>query len=281
MHVCRYLDAAEAAVEVAVTSGTIEIAIGVDATVHSSTDPLMGAADDDTDGTNLGGWGGLNSHVTIHCRAASWVDGVPHVTHEPVTTEKNHLKPVLVSVAVNVSGAPSTSTRVTVDVIDATGAVVTSCTVLAPRAGVVVCNCTVPQAMLWDPETPTLYTARVAVVGASDSVDDEVETRFGIRTVTRDGPRFLINGRPLFLPGYGDDAVYVTLDVVVCHHHHHHRHLRRCRHPFFLQSLPRPPPRSLSTITTMLVSSPQPPHPPSPLLLLEVSRTPSLSPPRR
>jgi hypothetical protein len=55
-------------------------------------DALMGAADDDTDGTGLGGWAGLNGHVSIECRPPIFIDGgvgnivPPHVQHPPVTT---------------------------------------------------------------------------------------------------------------------------------------------------------------------------------------------------
>jgi hypothetical protein len=51
----------------------------------------MGAQDDDTDGTNLGGWAGLNGHVAVECRPPLYIDsGVanivpPHVQHPPVT----------------------------------------------------------------------------------------------------------------------------------------------------------------------------------------------------
>ena len=52
----------------------------------------MGACDDDTDGTGIGGWAGLNGHVAIECRPPVFIDGgvgnivQPHVQHPPVTT---------------------------------------------------------------------------------------------------------------------------------------------------------------------------------------------------
>lgn len=41
------------------------------------SDALMGAADDDTDGTGLGGWAGLNGHVSIECRPPVFIDVSP------------------------------------------------------------------------------------------------------------------------------------------------------------------------------------------------------------
>eukprot|EP00038_Savillea_parva_P019806 m.28947 g.28947 ORF g.28947 m.28947 type:complete len:1040 (+) comp4562_c0_seq1:52-3171(+) len=205
-----YLDSAEAVIPTAVAHnpGGFELAVGIDASVHASVDPLMGAEDIDTDGTNLGGWGGLNSHVTIECRPPVWIAGVPHVTHAPVTTA-NHGGPVTVSIAVNVTGAEASSgATVTVTIVDSQGKVGGQGTTAHPVTvpAVVKVNCTVANAMLWDPETPTLYWAQVAV--STESSHDNTTVQFGIRSITTDGYKFRVNGRPLFLTGYGDDSVY-------------------------------------------------------------------------
>ena len=52
----------------------------------------------------------------------------------------------------------------------------------------------------WTPDTPALYKM-VASVGGNQQV-----SRFGLRTLRVEGPNFLLNGAPLFLRGYGDDA---------------------------------------------------------------------------
>ena len=64
-----------------------DIEVTLDGGRNPAIDPLMGAVDDDTDGTNLGGWAGLNGHVAIECRPPIYIDGgvanviPPHVTH--------------------------------------------------------------------------------------------------------------------------------------------------------------------------------------------------------
>ena len=52
-----------------------EIEITMDGDRNDQIDGLIGAADLDTDGTNLGGWVGLNSHLRHYCRPAVHIDG--------------------------------------------------------------------------------------------------------------------------------------------------------------------------------------------------------------
>lgn len=63
----------------------------------------------------------------------------------------------------------------------------------------------VANAKEWSPESPVLYTVRVALV--DDAGRDEHAARVGFRTVTTGGPnneRLLLNGRPIFLSGVLD-----------------------------------------------------------------------------
>jgi hypothetical protein len=53
---------------------------------------------------------------------------------------------------------------------------------------------------LWSPADPNLYNLQVSLADASGVVDSYT-TRFGFRTFTVDGSRFLLNGRPFWLRG--------------------------------------------------------------------------------
>ncbi len=64
-----------------------------------------------------------------------------------------------------------------------------------------------PQARLWSPSEPYLYTAQVALEDGADRLDAKA-VRFGMREFKVEGGKFLLNGRPLFLRGYGDDCIY-------------------------------------------------------------------------
>jgi hypothetical protein len=65
----------------------------------------------------------------------------------------------------------------------------------------------IPNARLWTPDTPFLYTARVKLL-QGERVLDELSVRFGLREITADGRKLFLNGKPLFLAGYGDDTTY-------------------------------------------------------------------------
>jgi hypothetical protein len=64
-----------------------------------------------------------------------------------------------------------------------------------------------PGAKLWSPDAPHLYQASVRLCD-EDGVLDEGAVRFGVREITTDGFRVLLNGAPIFLRGGCDDQVY-------------------------------------------------------------------------
>jgi beta-glucuronidase len=60
----------------------------------------------------------------------------------------------------------------------------------------------VPNAALWEPGQPNLYHLKVEVV-RSGAVADRYSMKIGIRTIEVDGDRLLLNGKPVFLKGFG------------------------------------------------------------------------------
>ncbi|MEM2821829.1 MAG: glycoside hydrolase family 2 TIM barrel-domain containing protein [Thermoproteota archaeon] len=60
----------------------------------------------------------------------------------------------------------------------------------------------VENAKLWCPEDPHLYKFAVTITDGGSDID-VFETRFGIRTVRIENGRILLNGRPIFLKGFG------------------------------------------------------------------------------
>jgi beta-glucuronidase len=53
---------------------------------------------------------------------------------------------------------------------------------------------------LWSPGNPNLYIAKVTITQGSDIID-EYSTQFGIRTVSTNGNKFLLNNKVVFLTG--------------------------------------------------------------------------------
>jgi beta-galactosidase len=70
----------------------------------------------------------------------------------------------------------------------------------------------VPDAQLWTPDSPSLYTASIALMCGNRECD-HVEERFGIRQITTEGNALLLNGKPLYLRGFGDDNIEVLTGV--------------------------------------------------------------------
>lgn len=65
---------------------------------------------------------------------------------------------------------------------------------------------TIDQPILWTPETPNLYTARVTLtVGGAQ---DERDVRFGFREISTHEGRLLLNGSPIFLLSALDQDLY-------------------------------------------------------------------------
>ncbi|WP_051775655.1 beta-glucuronidase [Paenibacillus tyrfis] len=62
---------------------------------------------------------------------------------------------------------------------------------------------TVPAARLWCPEDPFLYELEVRLTDGDGQVIDQYVQTFGIRTVSIRGTELLLNGKPVFLTGFG------------------------------------------------------------------------------
>jgi hypothetical protein len=66
----------------------------------------------------------------------------------------------------------------------------------------------IPNAQLWSPEHPHLYEATITLRRGEREYDG-LDERFGMREVSTDGNVLLLNGKPLYLRGYGDDNIEV------------------------------------------------------------------------
>lgn len=65
----------------------------------------------------------------------------------------------------------------------------------------------IPDPKLWSPQSPYLYYLRVQIL-EGDKIVDSVLERFGMRDIRVQGKRILLNGKPIFLRGYGTDGIY-------------------------------------------------------------------------
>jgi len=91
-----------------------------------------------------------------------------------------------------------------------TGEVHNSINILADSVFVWNTNLKIDNPDLWSPEVPNLYIAKVSIFNGENIVD-EFYSQFGIRTVTTEGNKFLLNKRIRFLPGiarHEDHPIY-------------------------------------------------------------------------
>ncbi len=65
-------------------------------------------------------------------------------------------------------------------------------------------------AKLWDEFSPSLYELTVSLSAESngENYTDQQQDTFGLREFTAEGPRFLLNGRTVFLRGHQDNCIH-------------------------------------------------------------------------
>ncbi|MBI2842949.1 MAG: hypothetical protein HYX78_06070 [Armatimonadetes bacterium] len=181
---------------------TTDIVVRVDARQNNDLDPLKGCFDviDEVFIT----WGGLYRSVQMEVTDRTWIKNVfvvPHIDKgmAEVRVEIESSAPGVVGKGLRAitevsewKGKPAGGSEA-----DFTGG---STTLAIP---VKIAN-----SKLWTPKEPNLYTVKVRLVGSGGRELDSVSDRFGLRELKVQGNQFLLNGKPIFLRGYGDDCIY-------------------------------------------------------------------------
>ena len=138
-------------------------------------------------------WGGIWGHVRLEARSDAWLSDLfvePNVAESSCTA------------SATLNGDAALADGVRLEVFDASGTRVAEATSKPSRV-----TAAIPDAKLWTPDSPTLYTARLSLL-KGDETFDTIESRFGMRQFTINGPYFLLNGKRIMLRGYGDDHIY-------------------------------------------------------------------------
>jgi len=171
------------------------IAVRVDSEQRWEVDTLIGCFDiiDYMDTY----WGGIWGHVNIEARGTACL--------EDLFVEPG-IAPPGCRVSAAIKGNPPDGARLRLEILEKNGNVLGRADA-PPESPLAAVQIEVPEAQLWTPDAPYLYVARLSLA-KGDAVIDARETRFGFRQITIDGHRILLNGRPIFLRGYGDDAIY-------------------------------------------------------------------------
>lgn len=172
---------------------TLVVTVRVDARRNKAVDPLMGCMD--TLDFLYVSWGGIHRQVALEATAASWIENlfaIPHVAEAAV------------EIRVQRGGNLEKKSPLAVEIRDADGKPVArgvgSFPAGAPEATL---SLQLAEPKLWSPSSPHLYTAHVSLGDL-----DAASTRFGLRELQVERGRFLLNGQPIFLRGYGDDCIF-------------------------------------------------------------------------
>jgi beta-galactosidase len=169
------------------------VTVRVDARRNKAVDPLMGCMD--TLDFLYVSWGGIHRKVALEATPASWIDNVfaiPHVAEAAV------------DIRVRRGGNLHNGSPVSVEIRDAGGsAVARGAGAFTAGAAEATLSLKLAEPKLWSPSSPHLYTARVSLADL-----DSASTRFGLRELKVERGRFLLNGQPIFLRGYGDDCIF-------------------------------------------------------------------------
>ena len=175
----------------------IAIAVRVDARRRKEVDPLMGCLD--TLDFLYVTWGGLHGRVRLEATQTVRMEDVFAVPQVGAET---------VEIRLALKGPRTGHLAVAVEILDASAATVASVKKgIADDVTEAVLAAPIPKAILWSPKTPYLYTARVRLLSA-DTIIDAHSVRFGMREFKVAGGKFLLNGKPIFLRGYGDDCIF-------------------------------------------------------------------------
>lgn len=185
---------------------TADIVVRVDGRRHAEIDPLYGCMDL-MDMGDLA-WGGIYRDVWLDTVDRSWIDSVfvkPHVESgvaEVIVETNSHT-------LYGGSPEPPPEFHFEADIYDEAGKHVGSgrSNSLLPSLQPDYAMVTIDGAKLWSPKRPYLYRVEVRLYQEGKLLDT-VSDRFGMRELAVDGSQFLLNGKPIFLRGGGDDCVF-------------------------------------------------------------------------
>jgi hypothetical protein len=147
-------------------------------------------------------WGGIWGHVFLEARSDTWLNDL---------FVQSDIQNATCSVSATIHGKTGIPDAAKLEVFDknkqrvAETAVKLSSGMMAGSS--LSITSALPNAALWTPDSPTLYTARLSILKGGN-VLDVVESRFGMRQFSIDGYRILLNGKRIMLRGYGDDHIY-------------------------------------------------------------------------
>src|SRR6185503_1607617 len=176
---------------------TISVTVRVDARRNRETDPLMGCLD--TLDFLYVTWGGIHQPVRIEAVSPTRIEDVFIVPRLADDTAE---------IRVAIEGPRAARLALAAEILDANGVSVASLDrAIADGLAQTTLEVRIAKPKLWSPQSPHLYTARVRLLADGKEFDAR-SLRFGMREFKVAGGKFWLNGKPIFLRGYGDDCIF-------------------------------------------------------------------------
>ena len=189
-----------------VRNWTADVVVRVDSQRHANVDPLYSCMDV----MDMGelSWGGIYRDVWLDSVDKSWISNIyvrPHIDSgvaEVVVETDSHT-------LYGGSPEPPPEFHFEAEILDRTGKIVGSgrSNPLLPSLQPDYAMVCIDKPKLWSPKQPYLYTVVVRLYQEGKLLDT-VSERFGMRELSVEGNQILLNGKPIFLRGFGDDCVF-------------------------------------------------------------------------
>ena len=179
-----------------------QIVVRVDARWKKDIDPLIGCLD--TLDFLFITWGGIYRDVTLETTSPQWIEDVFVI---PQVTQRS------AKVQVTMANLPSVERsgkdlQIIVGVYGQDGVRVAGVKKpVSQQTNKITLPVDIADAKLWSPSQPYLYTVRTTLADGQEKLDT-VTVRFGMREMKVQDGKFLLNDKPIFLRGYGDDCIY-------------------------------------------------------------------------
>jgi hypothetical protein len=199
----------------AVPGRKITVAIRVDSRQDWKIDALTGAFDI-IDYMDIN-WGGIYQHVRLEARNSLWIKDVfikPDVSRSAIDLD--------ISFNTHTSG----NTKLTAGIIDPQGKIVKNISktvIISPEETTLTWTIPIENPQLWSPNHPLLYRIELSLYNNGKKTDNFI-TRFGMRQIEIRGADIYLNGKKIYLHGYGDDTNYPkTLSPPASYEEYRHR----------------------------------------------------------
>lgn len=196
----------------------VDIAIAVDSRWHIDRDPLMGSGllvDYMGSGygehagygsTSEASWGGIWGHVELEARSDTYLSNIfvqPRVSHHSIQIDASIKGNILNVEAFRLEIYDNRDKLVLEKSFNANDIEIKDN--LHISSGMIG---KIPDLKLWTPDHPYLYTIYLSILSGDGNILDRIPCRTGFREIVIDGYSFILNGKRLFLRGYGDDSVF-------------------------------------------------------------------------